>query len=267
MMYDRFDRRIDYLRVSVTDRCNLRCVYCMPEEGVKLIPRNEILSFEEIFDVVAVAVDLGITRVRLTGGEPLVRRDVVELVRMLNRIRGIEDFAMSTNGTLLDKWARPLKEAGLHRLNISLDTLDPGKYSELTRFGDLRRVLAGISAAKTAEFSRIKLNCVVERSSGEPDAHTVARFARENGFDVQFIREMDMKAGLFWPVEGGAGGNCPVCNRLRLSCNGLIRPCLFGDTAFSVRELGPREALLRAVEAKPAAGTMGKQTVLSAIGG
>ena len=147
-MLDRFNRNINYLRISVTDRCNLRCTYCMPECGVDLISHEEILTFEEITEIVRMGVKLGIDKVRITGGEPLVRRGVVDLVKMIAEIPGIDDFAMTTNGALLDQFAEPLKNAGLHRVNVSLDTLNPDRYKEITRVGDIKNVLVGIKAAK-----------------------------------------------------------------------------------------------------------------------
>ncbi len=266
-MFDSFNRKINYLRISVTDRCNLRCVWCMPEEGVKLLPRDEILSFEEIYAVTRAAVEMGIDKVRLTGGEPLVRRGIVELVAMLAGIEGIRDLAMTTNGVLLEELAAPLREAGLQRVNVSLGALDPDRYRELTRGGEVKRVLAGIAAARAAGLDPIKLNCVVEKSSSEPDARAVAAFAAENGLEARFIHRMDVYNAEFSVVEGGTGGDCPRCNRLRLSSNGMINPCLFSDLAFNVRELGAREAIRRAVEAKPEMGHTGRHSGLYAIGG
>ena len=266
-MKDRFGRTINYLRISVTDRCNLRCRYCMPAEGVPLVSHEDILSFEEITDVAQVAVGMGITKVRVTGGEPLVRRGIETLVRMLAAIDGIHDLAMSTNGTLLADHARALAEAGLHRVNISLDTMDPERYSHLTRGGDIKEVLAGIAAAREAGLEPIKLNCVVSKSSSEPDAREVARFARENGCEARFIPKMDAATGTFSVVEGGSGGDCARCNRLRLSSDGLVRPCLFSDLGFSVRELGAVEALTRAVEEKPEAGGPCTRNWIRAVGG
>jgi len=253
-MFDRFKRKIDYLRISVTDRCNLRCVYCMPEEGVPLIPHEDVLSFEQICAITQTAVDLGITKVRLTGGEPLVRKGIVTLTAMVGVIPGIRDFAMTTNGILLSEFAGPLAEAGLDRVNISLDALDPRRYAEVTRGGDVNKVLTGIEAARGAGLEPIKLNCVVQQSPGEPDARDVARFAREQGVEVRFIRRMNLSSGDFSVVIGGSGGDCPRCNRLRLSSDGKILPCLFNDLAFDVQELGAREAIRRAVDAKPKSG-------------
>ncbi len=253
-MYDCYRRKINYLRISVTERCNLRCTYCMPVQGVALKPHEDILSFEEITELVDVAVSLGMNKVRLTGGEPLVRRDIIELVRRLSEIPGIDDFAMTTNGVLLPEFAFKLSAAGIHRLNISLDTLDPEKFRSITRIGTLADTLAGIEAACSAGFSRIKLNCVISSSPEEPDAKAVSEFGRKKNMEVRFIRKMTTSTGEFWKVLGGDGGNCVSCNRLRVSSDGHIFPCLFSDLKYSVRQMGPRDALLAAVEAKPEAG-------------
>ncbi|MBN1141222.1 MAG: radical SAM protein [Deltaproteobacteria bacterium] len=265
-MLDTFDRKIDYLRISVTDRCNLRCRYCMPDGEIQLLPRSEILSYEEIIDVVQVAVAMGIRKVRLTGGEPLIKRDILHLVSALANIGGIADFGMSTNGILLRQFARPLAAAGLQRVNVSLDALDPERYAYITRGGNVALVLDGIDAALEAGLTPVKLNCVIKNSPDEKDALEVAAFAREKGVQVRYIREMTTAEGQFWPVIGGHGGHCVSCNRLRLSSNGLVRPCLFSDLAFSVRELGPRRALEMAVRAKPLSGAV-SQNQFYEIGG
>jgi len=266
-MLDQFGRDITYLRISVTDRCNLRCRYCMPADGVTLISHDDILSFEEILSVVKSAVDLGITKVRITGGEPLVRKGIVTLVEQLSRIEKIHDLSMSTNGTLLEQFALLLKNAGLQRLNISLDSLNPTTYEHITRGGNVKDVLSGINAAKSAGFKQIKINAVIENSFNEPDALSVARFAEENGLAVQFIRRMDLHSGKFWRVSGGSGGECRICNRIRLSANGFILPCLFNERRFSVRSLGARTALKKAIENKPAEGNVNRTTYFYAIGG
>ena len=160
-MTDRFGRTIEYLRISLTDLCNLRCVYCMPAEGVGKLRHGQILSIEEICEIAEAAVALGIRKIRLTGGEPLVRRGVVELVRMLKALPGLDELALTTNGLLLPELAGPLKEAGLDRVNISLDTLDADKYRRLTRIGSLDQALAGIRAAQEAGLAPIKLNAVL----------------------------------------------------------------------------------------------------------
>ncbi len=266
-MTDRFGRTINYLRISVTDRCNLRCYYCMPEGLARLLTHEEILSFEEIVEVAQAAVSMGFTKVRLTGGEPLVRRDIEALVAMLAQIEGIKDLAMSTNGILLADYADTLAAAGLHRVNISLDSTDPQRYAEITGGGDVQRVFAGIVAAREAGLVPIKLNCVVSESSAEPDALTVAEFGRKNGLQVRFIRMMDTATGTFSVVEGGSGGDCPRCNRLRLSSDGMVRPCLFSDLAFSVRKLGAAQALEQAIQEKPAAGGPCAHNWMHGIGG
>jgi len=266
-MLDRFNRTISYLRISVTDRCNLRCRYCMPEEGVELMKHEDILTFGEIVEVVTEGVRKGINRVRLTGGEPLVRKGIVSLVEMITQIEGIEEVSMTTNGTLLSDFATELASAGLKRLNISVDTMDPEKYRDLTRGGDINSVLKGIEAAKDAGLGPIKLNCVIMDSAHEPDAKAVAAFAKVNGFKVQFIHQMDLETGQFSKVEGGNGGNCNTCNRLRLTANGFIKPCLFNNKGFNVREYGIAEAFQLAVDNKPRSGTKNKSGKFYNIGG
>jgi len=239
----------------------------MPLSGVSLLPRERILTFEEILGVVREAAAIGVRKIRLTGGEPLVRKGLPELIRMIASVEGIRDLAMSTNGVLLAEQAGALRDAGLMRVNVSLDAVEPGRYREITRGGELARVLAGIDAALEAGLSPVKLNCVVERSSDEPDARGVADFAQRRGLEIRFIRRMNVASADFSVVDGGSGGDCERCSRLRLSADGMVRPCLFDDAEFSVRKLGPREALLRAVEAKPAAGRTGRHSGLYAIGG
>ena len=266
-MKDRFGRTLDYLRISVTDRCNLRCAYCMPPEGVAELPREAILRFEEIVEVARAAVQMGVRKIRLTGGEPLVRRGIEDLVGMLAPLEGLEDLAMTTNGLLLPEYADRLAAAGLRRVNVSLDALAPARFAEITRGGDVRRVLAGIAAARQAGLEPVKLNCVVHNSSTERDARQVAQFAAAQGLEVRFIRQMDLAAGRFTIVEGGSGGDCPRCNRLRLSSDGLVRPCLFSDLGFSVRQLGAAEALRQAAAEKPQAGTCCTGQRMYVIGG
>jgi cyclic pyranopterin phosphate synthase len=266
-MFDKYNRHIHYLRISVTDRCNLRCQYCMPDEGITLMGHDEILSFEEITAVVKVAVSMGIDKIRLTGGEPLVRKGIAELVAMLSSVKGIADLAMTTNGILLEKYAHQLKTAGLHRVNISLDTIDPAKYTFITRGGNIQDVLNGIRAAREAGLNPVKLNCVVTGSSSDLDALGIRRFAEKEALQVRFIRQMDLKKGNFSVVEGGEGGNCAVCNRLRLTANGMVKPCLFSENEFSVRKLGTEEAILRALQDKPLKGCFNRQGAFYNIGG
>jgi len=253
-MFDRFNRKINYLRISVTDRCNLRCVYCMPEEGVKLLEHSAILSFDEIVSVVKAAVRKGVDKVRLTGGEPLVRKGIVDLVKMIGEIEGIKDYSMTTNAILLDKYADDLAKAGLHRVNISLDTLNPERFKRITRGGDIQKVFDGIQAAKKAGLKPIKINCVIKENNNEPDAVDVANFCKENGLHVRFIKEMDLEKGEFSVVQGGSGGDCGHCNRIRLTANGMIKPCLFSDLEYSVRKLGAEKAIDSAIQNKPLSG-------------
>ncbi len=186
MAADRFGRHVDYLRISLTDRCNLRCIYCMPAEGVVCKAHDEILSFEEIERFAVIAVQEGISKIRLTGGEPLVRKGVVKLVSRLRRIPGLEAIALTTNGTLLAQYARDLKTAGLTRVNISLDSLDPAVYARITRGGRLQDALAGIKAALKVGFDPIKLNVVVVRSL-EQDLLGFAKLSIDYPLHVRFI--------------------------------------------------------------------------------
>jgi len=197
-LIDSFGRIHTNLRISVTDRCNVRCFYCMPETGVKFVPRDEILSFEEIERFVRIAVGLGIDKVRVTGGEPLVRRDLPVLVRRLAAIPGIHDLALTTNGVALAELAEPLYAAGLRRLNVHLDTLDRERFRQIARRDDLDKVLEGIAVAKRLGFGPIKLNAVAVKNLVEPDVVPLARFGRENGFEVRFIEFMPLDAQHLW---------------------------------------------------------------------
>lgn len=253
-MLDLFNREINYLRISVTDRCNLHCKYCMCGNKINFIKLDHILSFEEIYNFTLKAVELGITKVRITGGEPLVRKNIVELVRMLALISGIKDLSMTTNGILLCEFAQNLKEAGLHRLNVSLDSVNPERYRQITCGGDVSKVLEGIDEAKKVGLSPIKINCVIKDSPEEIDAKEVLAYCKEKGFTVRYIRQMNIKEGRFWPVIGGEGGKCGSCSRLRLSSDGKIYPCLFSDKVFSIKELGIERAIMEAIRYKPRAG-------------
>lgn len=255
ILTDTYNRHINYLRISVTDRCNLRCLYCMPEDGVKMLPHSQILTFEEITEVVRVAVSLGVSKVRITGGEPLVRHDVVHLIEQLSALDGVKDLSMTTNGILLSKYAIALREAGLHRVNVSLDTMNPLQYRNITRGGNIEDVIRGIDAALEAGLKPLKLNCVIKESSVDEDAQLVKEFARNRNIQVRFIRQMNLSEGHFSVVEGGSGGDCAHCNRLRLTANGKIKPCLFNDREFDVRELGAEKAIRLAVIGKPECGS------------
>ena len=195
---DSFGRLHDNLRISVTDRCNIRCTYCMPETGAPFMPHGEILTYEEIERFARVAVGLGVNKLRVTGGEPLVRRDLPELIGRLAGIPGVRDLALTTNGVLLDRFAQPLYAAGLRRLNVHLDTLDRQRFIEIARRDELERVLAGLDAAKRAGFVNIKLNAVAVKNLVEPDIVPLAQFARRNGFEVRYIEFMPLDTQNLW---------------------------------------------------------------------
>jgi GTP 3',8-cyclase len=281
-MKDGFGRRIEYLRISVTDKCNLRCVYCMPEQGLPWLSRAEILDYEEIAAIVRVMAGMGLRRVRLTGGEPLVRRDLPRLVALLAEIPGIDDIALSTNAVLLPQLAGPLRAAGVARVNISLDSLQPGRIDALARRpGSHAAVMEGIAAAEAAGFAPIKLNAVIMRGRNDDELEDFARITLDRPWHVRFIEVMPVAENLgissdeyvpasemlrrlrsigdLEPVGGppgngpatyfrlpGAAGTvgvitpmshnyCDRCNRMRLTANGRLRPCLFGDLEFDLR--------------------------------
>jgi cyclic pyranopterin phosphate synthase len=281
-LIDTFGRVHDNLRISVTDRCNLRCTYCMPEDVV-FMDRAELLTFEEITHFVEVAAPLGVSKIRLTGGEPLMRRNLDRLVRLLAVVPGIRDVGLTTNGLLLADQAQALYDAGLRRINISLDTLDPQRFREVTRRDGLERVLEGIAAAKKAGFAPIKINAVSMRGLTEHEVVPLARYAREHGLEMRFIEYMPIgaeaweRSKVFFaheildliesqvaplvPAEdydprapamefrytdgGGRIGIiasvsrpfCMSCNRLRLTCEGKLRNCLFALEEVDIKPL------------------------------
>ncbi|MFP3926152.1 GTP 3',8-cyclase MoaA [Pseudomonas sp. W5-36] len=191
VLMDSYSRKVDYVRMSVTDRCDFRCVYCMAED-MTFLPRQQILSLEEIHQLAERFVALGTKKIRLTGGEPLVRSGIVGLVRSIAALPGLRELCMTTNGSQLDKLAVPLFEAGLKRLNISLDSLDPARFKELTRTGELSKVIAGIDAANAAGFERTKLNCVVMQGRNDHEINDLVAFAIDRGVDITFIEEMPL---------------------------------------------------------------------------
>lgn len=333
-MKDGLGRTIDYLRISLTDRCNFRCIYCMPEDGVKLMSHEEILRVEEIAHVVRIAADLGIRSVRLTGGEPLVRLGVVDLVRDIANTPGIENVSMTTNGVLLPKMADDLKRAGLSRVNISLDTLDPEQFKYITRRGELQQTLDGIDAALEAGFDPVKINAVTVRSLNQ-DYLAFARLSVDRPLHVRFIEYMPVgessgshgcgwgpedvvpneevleainaaarAKGLpelvpagddrplgwgpasYWEFPGAQGtvgfisamSNhfCSRCNRVRLTADGKLRPCLFSDMEFDIREPlrandedGVRAVFAKTLRVKPDEhhNKVGTERGMSQIGG
>lgn len=266
-MLDQYNRKINYLRISVTDRCNLRCRYCMPAEGIEWIDHSRILSFEEIIEVVEEAVSLGVDKIRLTGGEPLVRKGIVNLVRMIAGVPGIKDLGMTTNGQLLEKYAAALAEAGLKRVNVSLDTTEAKTYKYLSRGGDISNVFEGLEAARKAGLDPIKINAVINSKSDNNNKEQLINFCQENNYKLRFIKQMSLEDGSFYPVEGGEGGICKICNRIRLTASGDIKPCLFSEDGYNVREIGVRQAILNAVGAKPISGKKNKVNKFYNIGG
>lgn len=300
---DRFGRVHDYLRISVTDRCNLRCVYCMPEEGMEFEPDESIMSFDEIAAVVRVLARRGVNKLRLTGGEPLVRKNLEQLVAMLSAIPGIEDIALTTNGIYLASRAERLRAAGVTRVNISLDSLRPDRFALVTRGGDIRKVLASVEESVRVGFDPIKLNVVLMKGINDDEIDDFLQMTRERRLTVRFIEYMPIGhddegwrsrylplsavlercAANGWTVESaeavygngpsrnyriaGAPGSfglihpvsdhfCETCNRLRLTADGNIKPCLYWTDEFNVRKaIGDDEAIerlfFRALDIKP----------------
>jgi cyclic pyranopterin phosphate synthase len=288
MMDDLFGRKIDYLRISLTPRCNLRCVYCLPPQNPPgLSDRNRLLSPGEIVLIVEAAAELGVRRVRFTGGEPLLRQELIEIVARVAEIPGIEDISLSTNGILLEKKAKQLAEAGLNRVNISLDTLNAEKYHCMTRGGDLARVWRGIQAAEDAGLAPIKLNTVVVGGINDDEILEIASLTRENPWQTRFIELMPFVRPRDWGIgispdqirvikedqilsklaklnlvpAGAPDGHgparyyripnsmgriglitpssnhfCGSCNRLRVTADGFLRPCLLHDEEINLRD-------------------------------
>lgn len=190
-LIDKFGRHIDYVRLSVTDRCDFRCVYCMTEE-MTFLPRKDVLTLEEIYQVGRAFTELGVTRLRLTGGEPLVRNNVMALIRALGRLPGLRELLITTNGSQLEQLAAPLRDAGVNRINISIDSLDAERFKKITRVGRLDKVLAGIEAARQCSFDRIRLNAVIMKGYNDDEVLALTNFAVERGLDIAFIEEMPL---------------------------------------------------------------------------
>lgn len=296
-MIDAFGRKIDYLRISVTDLCNLRCKYCMPEEGIKKKAHEDILSLEEIENIARAAVDIGIRKIRLTGGEPLVRKGILKLVKNLAQIKGLEDLCITTNGTLLGKYAQELREAGLQRINISLDSLNKDKYKSITRGGSLAEVFEGIAAAKAAGFAPIKMNVVLIKGFNDEEINDFVKLTFDEKIEVRFIELMPLGEVHRWdsaryvsneevlrqvpeliPLpennHGGVGKMyklsegkgliglispisshfCGECNRIRVTSDGKIKPCLHSNAEINIKNANKeelKELLRRGINAKP----------------
>jgi len=249
----------------------------MPPQGIRLLSHSDILSYNEICAFSKIAVSKGISKIRITGGEPLVRKGVEKLIAMLASIEGVTDLSLTTNGQLLEEKAFIIKAAGLHRVNVSLDTLDPTLYAQITRGGSLNKVIPGIRAAHRAGLEPIKLNCVIDidavaidplqNEQQEFQKEAMRRFAQEEGLQIRFIHRMSLENGDFSIVEGGSGGDCTHCNRLRLTANGMLKPCLFSDIEYNIRTLGYSKALDTAVLNKPPRGTHNSSGNFYTIGG
>ena len=293
-MKDRFDRDIYYLRLSVTDKCNLRCVYCMPESGIKKLRHEDILSVEEIEEIVKAAAACGITKVRITGGEPLVRRGIIDICKRVAATNGIQEVCLTTNGILLPKFAGDLKEAGVNRINISLDSLDRMTYNKITRFDALDDALTGLNAAIKIGFVTIKVNAVLIDGLNEEHILSMLDLTRKHKIDVRFIELMPIGECADWAAsrfvnaqhvlqlapelsEIGTGGVtklyklpdglgtvgfinpisshfCPKCNRIRITSDGTLKPCLHSQEEIKLRGLHGEEleqAIKIAIYGKP----------------
>jgi len=264
-MLDSFGREIRCLRISVTDRCNLRCVYCMPPEGVASVPHERVLPYERMAEVAAAAARLGFDKVRLTGGEPLVRRDVEVLVSLVSALPGIAELAMTTNGTLLAPVARDLAARGLKSVNVSVDSVDPERFAELTRGGRLRDALDGALAARDAGL-RVKINAVAIEGR-EADLEGVAAWAAANGLGFQSIARYRLDEE---KRDGGVYDRppaCSGCDRIRLLADGTLRPCLHGSKGFPVDFGDVEGSVRRAVLAKPPRGHRSEGYAPAQIGG
>ena len=276
-MKDRYGRDIYYLRMSVTDRCNLRCIYCMPENGVEKHRHEDIMSIEEITEIVRAASVCGITKVRLTGGEPLVRKGIIDICRKVSETPGICELCLTTNGILLPQFAEDLKSAGVTRLNISLDSLDPVTFKEITRTGSLESALEGVSAALRIGFSSIKINAVLIGGVNDSEILGLLELTRKNNANVRFIEMMPIGECAGWAesrfisasrvleiapeledvgadgvaklyrLPGGLGTVglispisshfCPTCNRIRVASDGILKPCLHSAEEINLRGL------------------------------
>ena len=294
-MLDQYKRNINYMRISVTELCNLRCRYCMPVEGICKKEHKEMLSEDELVQAVEAAVSLGITKLRITGGEPLVKRNILSICRRIAAVNGIREVCMTTNGILLPALAVPLREAGVTRLNISLDTLDRKKYAYITRGGALDDAWAGIEAALSAGYQKVKLNAVLIGGFNDEEIAALAELTKQYPLDVRFIEMMpmynsgDFDETAFLPCEKvlevlpelaavepdggvaqlyqlpGAMGRvglirpvnvhfCGSCNRIRLTADGKIKPCLHSAEEYSIKGLDfteMRSVMERAIQRKP----------------
>jgi GTP 3',8-cyclase len=265
-MFDRFDRPITYLRISVTDKCNLRCLYCMPEQGVPVRRHEDLLTLEQLAAAAKAAVELGVTKIRLTGGEPLVRRGIVELVHMISVIPGLEQLALTTNGTLLAPRARELRAAGLGSVNVSLDTLDPERYRWITRGGSLDHARAGVQTARDAGFP-VKVNMVVLDDESRREIEPMRSYCASVGAGLQLINHFDLTRRKRDDYAFDRPPACAGCNRIRLLADGVLKPCLHSDEEIRLDPARLRESLQEAILAKPRHGGECVSRSMRQIGG
>ena len=271
MPVDPFGRKIDYLRVSVTDKCNYRCTYCMPEEGIALKSHNEILRYESIALIANHAGRLGFKKIRITGGEPLIKRDIVTLVDMIRLTGRFEEITMTTNASLLtEEKAMRLKNAGLNRVNISLDTLDEQIFKNITRGGNINDVFSGISAAKKAGLFPIKINMIIFENTKSEEIEKMIIFCQNSGLILQTIKQFSLyskKKDSEALKSYSRPLSCEKCNRLRLTADGYIKPCLFSNKEIKVDLNNIDKSINQAVNSKPFRGTTCINRVMSQIGG
>jgi len=265
-MLDRYNRKINYLRISVTDRCNLRCTYCMPPEGVALKKKKENLSIDEFVEIVKEAVPLGFTKIRLTGGEPLLKAGIVELVQKIKALSGVDHLGMTTNGVLLSKYAKPLKAAGLDSVNVSLDTLDPQLYHSITGGGNIEKVLEGINSAIEERFT-VKINTVVQDSTTEENILEMKTFCKNKGISLQLINHYSLKKKKLDNYCFDRPPPCEKCNRIRLMADGNLKPCLHSNIEIPVELKNIKSSLVEAVLRKPRRGGICTNRSMIEIGG
>ncbi len=269
-MLDKFGRIINTIRISVTDNCNLNCFYCVPdEEGHQSF--KKILSFQEIYDIVKEVSSLGISRIKITGGEPLVRKNIETLIAMIKTIPEIKDLSITTNGVLLTSLALPLKNSGLDRINISLDTLDKKLFKEITRGGDLTTVINGIFEAKKYFCGKIKINTVLLKDKNENEIDDIKKFCKNNNFNFQLINQMDLtdeKTQSENLLKTDKPEDCSKCNRVRLTADGKFLPCLFSDIEIDIKHFKDiKDAFITCVDNKIEKGDKRVNPNMVAIGG
>lgn len=268
-MYDNYNRKITYLRISVTDRCNHRCIYCAGTDTFKKTLNKDILSYEQIKTVVQEAAAIGITKVKLTGGEPLIKRDIETLVGYLAEIPGINEVTLTTNATRLKEKAFLLKQKGLSRINISLDSLKPANFTKITGGGNISDTLEGIKAAQQAGFKKIKINMVVIKGINEDEIDDFRIFCEQNGLELQLIKHFLLSEKKIVEKEPGFDRppSCSECNKIRILSDGTLKPCLFSNHELKIDMNNIRCSLIKTIESKPECGHICTTRTMDQIGG